>query len=91
MSAPVVNLSLRPLPVHTHGRPLMLIGTGTPLRHDDLDEVGAAMALRLFRSGLDNVDIAWRLECTPAAAANAIANARDEERNSILDQGACHA
>ena len=80
MSVAAVNLSLRPLPVHTHGRPVLIIGTGTPLRDDDLDEMGAAAALRLFRTGLDNVAIAWDLGCTPAAAANAIARARDEER-----------
>lgn len=81
MSEVATNFSLRPLRLQT-ARPLMLIGTGLPARHDDLDGIGAAAALRLFRSGLDNVDIAWELECTPAAAANAIARARDEERQS---------
>lgn len=82
MSVAAVNLSLRPLPVHTHGRPVLIIGTGTPLRDDDLDELGEAAALRLFRSGLDNIDVAWELQCTPAAAAKGIARARDEERRA---------
>lgn len=58
-----------------------------------LDRPGCRDALALFRSGLDNVDIAWRLECTPAAAARGIACAREEERRAPcnLEQGACHA
>jgi len=47
---------------------------------EKLDHRGCRNALALFRSGLDNVDIAWRLECTPAAAANGIAAAREQER-----------
>lgn len=82
MSVAAINLSLRPLPVHTHGRPVMIIGTGAPLRDDELDELGVAAALRLFRSGLDNIASAWELGCTPAAAANGIARARDEERRA---------
>lgn len=78
-----VNLSLRPERVRFDGRPILLINTGTPLRDDELDEMGAASALRLFRSGLDNVAIAWELACTPAAAANAIARVRDEERRAV--------
>lgn len=46
----------------------------------NLDRRGRDSALRLFRSGLDNVEIAWRLECTPAAAANGIGSAREQER-----------
>lgn len=38
-------------------------------------------ALRLFRQGHDNISIAWLLACTPAAAANALARARDRERS----------
>ena len=49
----------------------------------DLGSDGSEAALRLFRSGLDTVDIASRLECTPAAAANAVARARDEERRAV--------
>lgn len=47
-----------------------------------LDQRGCRDALALFRAGLDNVDIAWRLECTPAAAANGIAAAREQERRA---------
>lgn len=54
-------------------------GPPEPLR-GELGHYSQAEALRLFRAGLDNVDIAKRLECTPAAAANAIARARDAER-----------
>ena len=73
------NYSLRHLRLRTD-RPVMLTNTGLPSRHDELDELGSAAALKLFRSGLDTVDIAWRLECTPAAAANGIASAREIER-----------
>lgn len=90
MSMVATNHSLRPLRLQTT-RPLMLIGTGLEARHDELDSIGAAAALRLFRSGLDTVDVAWALECTPAAAANAIAHARDEECQSDLKEGAYHA
>ena len=51
----------------------------------------AARALELFRSGLDNVQIASRMGCTPGAAANGIARARDEERRTNFNKGACHA
>lgn len=37
-------------------------------------------ALDLFRRGNDTVAIATLLECTPAAAANGLARARDRER-----------
>jgi hypothetical protein len=37
-------------------------------------------ALVLFRRGYDTVSVANLLECTPAAAANGLANARDRER-----------
>lgn len=37
-------------------------------------------ALILFRRGLDTVAIGAELECTPAAAANGLANARERER-----------
>lgn len=43
----------------------------------------AAKARDLFRRGLDNVQIASRMDCTPAAAANALARARDEERRAV--------
>ena len=39
-------------------------------------------ALHLFRAGLDTVDIARKLQCTPAAAANGLARARERERSS---------
>lgn len=55
---------------------------GYPALDTVLDRRGCRDALVLFRSGLDNVDIAWQLECTPAAAANGIARARDEERRA---------
>lgn len=48
-----------------------------------LDEAEADRALSLFRSGLDNVQIASRMGCTPAAAANGIARARDEEQRAV--------
>ncbi|MBA4220182.1 MAG: hypothetical protein C0458_05570 [Methylobacterium sp.] len=80
MIAHGVNLSLRPLKLDCGVRPLMLVGHGRTVRDEELDEFGASAALALFRSGLDNVDIAWRLECTPAAAANGIASAREQER-----------
>lgn len=51
-----------------------------PPLDEKLDQRGCRDALALFRTGLDNVDIAWRLECTPAAAANGIASAREQER-----------
>lgn len=38
-------------------------------------------ALILFRRGYDTVAIAKLLECTPAAAANGLANARERERS----------
>lgn len=53
-----------------------------PPLDEKLDHRGCRNALALFRSGLDNVDIAWRLECTPAAAANGIASAREQERRA---------
>ena len=49
---------------------------------DHLGPFSQAEALRLFRSGLDNVDIAKWMDCTAAAAANAIARARDDERRA---------
>lgn len=45
-----------------------------------LTEEREADAVWLFRTGLDTVDIARKLQCTPAAAANALARARDRER-----------
>lgn len=47
--------------------------------------------LALFRQGLDTFSIAARLMIKPCEAANALARARDEERRSNLNQGACHA
>ena len=41
-----------------------------------------ARALELFRQGHDTVAIAWFLACTPAAAANGLARARERERSS---------
>lgn len=38
-------------------------------------------ALRLFREGLDTVEIARLLQSTPAAAANGLAAARDRARS----------
>lgn len=46
-----------------------------------LSPIASIQALRMFRSGLDTVDIAARLECTEAAAANGLASARDAERS----------
>lgn len=48
----------------------------------ELDEHQKRIALRLFRAGRDNVDIASAMEVTPAAVANGIARARDEERRA---------
>ncbi len=47
-----------------------------------LGEIDQARALRMFRTGLDTHAIASKLDCTPAAAANALARARDEERRA---------
>ncbi|AZO77509.1 hypothetical protein BLM15_07690 [Bosea sp. Tri-49] len=75
------NHSLRPLRVETQGRPVIFLGMGMPLPADHLDAVGAAEALRLFRKErLDTTDIAFRLECTPAAAAEGLSSAREQER-----------
>lgn len=81
MSEPVMNLSLRPIRMAAF-RPVILVGTGAPLRSDGIDAIKGAEALRLFRAGLDTFDIAWRLECSEAAAANGIALAREEERRA---------
>lgn len=45
-----------------------------------LDAYSGAKALALFRTGLDTRDIAWGMEATEAAVANAIARARDAAR-----------
>lgn len=71
-------MSAVPNLTRTHGAHFL---TNPPLA-SVLSEHQAARALELFRSGLDTVDIAWRLECTAAAAANALARARDEERRA---------
>ncbi len=55
-----------------YGRPDPL-----PQRLSDLDQ---DRALNLFRDGKDTRDIASILNCTEAAAANAVARARDAER-----------
>jgi hypothetical protein len=49
----------------------------------ELDEHQKRIALRLFRAGRDNVEIASAMEVTPAAVANGIARARDEERRAV--------
>lgn len=54
------------------GRPPKLIEKLSPFNED--------RALKMLRNGHDNVSIAWLLACTPAAAANGLANARDRER-----------
>lgn len=54
------------------GRPPKLIEKLSPFNED--------RALRLLRNGHDNVSVAWLLACTPAAAANGLANARERER-----------
>lgn len=54
------------------GRPPKLI--------EKLSSFNEDRALRLLRNGHDNVSIAWLLACTPAAAANGLANARERER-----------
>lgn len=51
-------------------------------RDSVLGRRACADALEMFRRGLDTVDIAWRLECTEAAAASGIAAAREWERAS---------
>lgn len=78
-----INHSLRPLRVETQGRPVILLGMGMALPDDHLDEAGAAEALRLFREErLDTSDIAFRLSCTAAAAAEGLTNAREQERRA---------
>lgn len=59
-------------PLKIQGRPPKLIEKLSPFNED--------RALRLLRSGHDTVDIGWLLACTPAAAANGLANARERER-----------
>ncbi|WP_377838729.1 hypothetical protein [Bosea sp. UC22_33] len=48
-----------------------------------LCELEAAQALPPVRRGLDNVQIASRMGCTPAAAANALFDARERERSVV--------
>lgn len=81
MNAPVMNLSLRPVRLAA-SRPVILVGVGAPLRCDEIDEAARAEALRLFRAGIDTFDIAWRLECSEAAAALGLARAREDERRA---------
>lgn len=77
------NHSLRPIRVETQGRPVILLGMGMPLPDERLDTAGAAEALRLFREEqLDTSDIAFRLNCTPAAAAKGLTAAREQERRA---------
>lgn len=45
-----------------------------------LGEIDQARVLRMFRAGLDTHAIASKLDCTPAAAANGLARARERER-----------
>lgn len=45
-----------------------------------LNDVGEARVGMLFRIGNDTAEIASILNCTPAAAANALARIRDRER-----------
>ena len=53
-----------------------IVGRPEPLART-LGPFGQSEALRLFRAGFDNVDIAKQMQCTPAAAAGALARARD--------------
>lgn len=53
------------------GRPPKLI--------EKLSSFNEDRALSMFRSGLDTVDIASELQCTQAAAANGLHNARQRE------------
>ena len=48
-----------------------------------LGDTDTARVLRMFRAGMDTHTIASKLDCTPAAAANALARARDEERRAV--------
>lgn len=48
-----------------------------------LGEIDRARVLGMFRAGSDTHAIASKLDCTPAAAANALARARDEERRAV--------
>ena len=48
-----------------------------------LDETEYPRVLRMFGAGMDSHAIASKLDCTPAAAANALARARDEERRAV--------
>lgn len=51
-----------------------------PKLSEKLGPYSESRALHLFRQGHDTVAIAWLLACTPAAAANGLANARERER-----------
>lgn len=51
-----------------------------PKLSEKLGPYSESRALHLFRQGHDTVAIAWFLACTPAAAANGLANARERER-----------
>lgn len=78
---PYVGRTVRQAPAPVPRAARMRVASCNPPRHAVLDEFGEAMAFRLWeRDGLDTIEIAWRLECTPAAAANALARARDRGR-----------
>lgn len=61
-------------------RPNMAAMYAPPLA-TSLSEARQADALRMFRNGLDTVDIARKLQCTQAAAANGLYDARQRERS----------
>lgn len=61
------------------GAPLPMQGR-PPKLSEKLGPYSESRALHLFRQGHDTVAIAWFLACTPAAAANGLANARERER-----------
>lgn len=81
MNVHVPNLSLRPIFVENHGRPVVCLSGGAPYREDCLDEFASDMALKLFRRGNDTVEIARLMDATQAAVANGIAGARERERS----------
>lgn len=61
-------------------RPTLNIQGRPPKLSEKLGPYSESRALHLFRQGHDTVAIAWFLACTPAAAANGLANARERER-----------
>lgn len=66
-------------PTRKSGKPFVPIAPRPKL--DRLDLFREIKAAEMFAGGMDSVSIAAALNCTPAAAANALARARDRERS----------